>query len=434
MKWGEEMLIKNGNIHDGMGKTARRDIRINDKGIIEKIRKKLEPLPQEEIFDAKGMDVFPGFIQTISSWGVNGSMIEIRPSSQDNEEKSNPVMPEMDGFYAFNGRAATAQQLGAFGITAVGVAPTDVNLFGGTVAVFEVDGVNPYKMCLKRNAAMMASVSGSVKKTYGAKQLAPMTRMWIFGTFEQQLKKASEYKDPDQAQEEAAKDVTTADAAVEAAKDAKKADAQEAAKPAEAPAAPPAMRDDKLAALKKAVDGEIPLYVVCDSLTAIEHVREIVSAYPKLKLVIVNGFGLKGDEDWLVSQNIPVIVRTAAYPMDEDAMTLDLKAIAELYRNGAEIVLSGSAENMFTAREDLLWNCSEMMKILQDPEKVLPMITSNPAKVLGVEDLTGSIREGLRADLVIWSGNPLQTWDVHIIRTYSAGREIYREGDEMKCM
>jgi len=417
------MLIKNGTLHDGMGKAVKRDIRINEQGIIEKIRKKLEPFEREEIIDAKGMEIFPGFIQTVSSWGVNGSMNEIRPSSQDNEEKSNPVMPEMDGFYAFNGRAATAQQLGAFGITAVGVAPTDVNLFGGTIAVFEVDGVNPYKMCLKRNAAMMSSVSGSVKKTYGTRQQAPMTRMWIFGTFEQQLKKASEYKDPDELKEETA----------ENDEEVKKKEGSESSG-ASAPAVPPAARDDKLAALKKVVDGDIPLFVVCDNRAAIDHVHEITSAYPNLKLVLVNGFDLKENDDWIVKQNIPVVVRTASNPLDEDAMRLDLKAIAKLYRNGAEIVLSGGAGNLFTAREDLIWNCSEMMKILQDPEQVLPMVTSNPAKLLGVDDLTGSIREGLRADLVIWRGNPLETWDAHIFRTFSAGREIYREGDAMRCM
>lgn len=386
------MLIKNGRLHDGFGAVTEQDLRIQD-GKIAQIGAGLTAQEGEEVFDASGMEVLPGFVQALSIWGVNGSMQEIRPSSNDNDEKSNPITPELDGFYAFNGRAATAQQLGAFGLTSCGVAPADNNLFGGTIAAFAVDGVNPYKMCLKRDIGMMASVTEALKMTYGKRQVAPMTRMWIFTNFADQLRKASEYK-------------------------------EEADKP----------KDDKLAALKRVVDGELPLFVSCDSGTAVERVREIVEAYPALKLVLVNGFGLTGEERWIVEKKIPVIVRTAPYPLDEYAMTLDLTAIAKLAEQGVPVAMSGTYTNSLGAREDMLWNGSEMMKVLHDGEKVLPMLTSTPAKLLGLEDVTGSLREGLRADIVIWSADPLKTWQAHIVRTYQGGEIIYKEGDEMKCM
>ena len=75
-----------------------------------------------------------------------------------------------------------------------------------------------------------------------------------------------------------------------------------------------------------------------------------------------------------------------------------------------------------------------MMKVLHDSEAVLKMVTSIPAAILGIDQLTGSLRPGLRADLVIWSGNPMQTYQAHIVRTYLGGQVIYQEGDEMKCM
>ena len=75
-----------------------------------------------------------------------------------------------------------------------------------------------------------------------------------------------------------------------------------------------------------------------------------------------------------------------------------------------------------------------MIKILHDSSAVLPVLTSVPAKIMGVDHLTGSLQEGLRADIVIWNGNPLESYQAHIVRTYQGGRIIYREGDEMKCM
>ena len=116
------MLIKNGRVHDGLGTVSVRDIRIGD-GLIQTIGEDLSAAADEEVFDAAGMEILPGFVHALSSWGVNGSTTEIRPSSEDNSEKSNPITPELDAFYAFNGRAATAQQLGAFGLTSCGVAP-----------------------------------------------------------------------------------------------------------------------------------------------------------------------------------------------------------------------------------------------------------------------------------------------------------------------
>lgn len=385
------MLIKNGRIHDGLGAVREEDLRICD-GLIQAIGPGLAPLEGEEVFDAAGMEILPGFVQAISNWGVNGGIQEIRPSSNDNDEKSNPIMPEMDAFYAFNGRAATYQQLGAFGLTACGVAPTDNNLFGGTIAAFTTEGLNPYKMCLKRGIAMMASVTPNLKHTYAAK-MAPQTRMWIFANFADQLHKAADYK-------------------------------QEADKPV----------DEKLAALKKVVDGELPLFVSCDSALAAERVREITSAYPELKLVLVNGYGLTGEEEWILEKKIPVIARPASMPMDKEAMELDLGAMAKFMEKGVPVALGGCNSNGLSAREDMLWNSAQMMKIFHDSNKVLPMVTSVPAKLLGIDGQTGSIREGLRADLVIWSADPLETYQAHIVRTYLGGQVIYKEGDEMKCM
>ena len=137
------MLLKNAVIHDGLGHEFTGDLRIED-GLIVEVAEHIEG----EGEDLGGAHVLPGFIDTLSKWGINGTAYEIRPSSDDNDEKSDPVTPEMDVVYAFNGRAMTAQQLPAFGVTACGVMPSDNNVFGGQGAAFVTDGVNGYRMCL----------------------------------------------------------------------------------------------------------------------------------------------------------------------------------------------------------------------------------------------------------------------------------------------
>lgn len=386
------MLIVNGRIHDGCGNSCVEDIRI-DGGVITGLGQGLEAKPGEQVIDAAGMEVLPGFVQAISNWGVNGSMTEIRPSSNDNDEKSNPVTPDLDGFYAFNGRAVTAQQLGAFGVTACGVAPTTNNLFGGTIAAFCVDGVNPYRMVLGRDLGMMASVMPDIKQVYGKRPAAPMTRMWIYTNLAEWLRKAAEYEEKED-------------------------------KP----------KDMKLIALRRVVRGELPLFVSCDTAASVSHVLDITAAYPELRLVLVNGFGLTGEEDFFLERSIPLVVRTPGSPLDKYAMEVDYEAVVRLYEKGVKVAMSGAYSNSMNAREDMIWFGAELMRVMHDSDKVLPMLTSIPAEILGIGDQTGSIAEGKRADLVIWSADPLKTYQAKVQYTFQAGRIIYQEGDEMKCM
>lgn len=388
------MLIANGTVHDGKGNAYLANVRITN-GTITEVAPELAAHEGEEVFDATGMEVMPGFVQALGHWGVNGSMTEIRPSSQDNDELSEPITPELEAFYAFNGRAASIQQLGAWGLTAQGVAPTDNNLFGGTISVVGLSGVNPYDLLIKRNVAMAASVMGTMRDAYGKRGVAPQTRMWIFTHFDEQLRQAAAYEP----------------------------------KPEEKP-------NDKLAALKPVVEGEMPLVVSCDGPVAVAHVRDILEKYPKVKLVIANGSGLSGNEDWMFERDVALIVRVPSSPLEEagSPATFSWKPIAKLMDKGVTVALSGEYSNSLGAREDLIWNAAELMKVLHDEERVLTTITAAPAKILGVEDIIGTIEPGKRADICVWSANPLKTYDAHAVRTFQAGEVVYAEGDEKTCM
>ncbi len=384
------MLIKNGRIHNGKGEIFSADIRIKDGKILE-IGEDLKKNRNEEVVDASGLEVFPGFIQTLASWGINGSMTEIRPSSQDNDELSDPITPQLNVKYAFNGRAATAQQLGAFGLTTIGVTPTDNNLFGGTMAVFEVDGLNPFEMLVKDEVGMKASVRNSVKRAYGKRNIAPQSKMWLFQQFAEQLRKASEYK-------------------IEKGKE----------------------RDMKMEALQKVLKKKLPLFVSVDTKQDALNVLEILKPY-KVKAVLCNGFEIDKNCKWLIDKKVPLVVRSNSMTMDETAMNLDLSGIAKLAEKGLVVALSG-VDSSWQIREDVLWLGISMMRIMKDERKVLPMMTYNPAKILSVDDITGSIEEGKRADIVLWDKNPLESFQARIMKTYMGGKLIYKEGDELRCL
>lgn len=53
-------------------------------------------------------------------------------------------------------------------------------------------------------------------------------------------------------------------------------------------------------------------------------------------------------------------------------------------------------------------------------EEAIRWITSNPAKSMGIDDRTGSIEEGKRADVVIWTGDPFSV--------YSHAEKVFIDG------
>jgi len=63
-----------------------------------------------------------------------------------------------------------------------------------------------------------------------------------------------------------------------------------------------------------------------------------------------------------------------------------------------------------------------------DRETALRAITINPARVLGLADRIGSVAVGKDADLVLWSGDPLDVMH-RARRVFIGGREVYHYDD-----
>ena len=59
-----------------------------------------------------------------------------------------------------------------------------------------------------------------------------------------------------------------------------------------------------------------------------------------------------------------------------------------------------------------------------DPDTALRSITTNPAKILGLDDRVGSLKPGLDADVVLWSGDPLDVMS-RALRVFIHGQEVY---------
>jgi imidazolonepropionase-like amidohydrolase len=160
-----------------------------------------------------------------------------------------------------------------------------------------------------------------------------------------------------------------------------------------------------LEALVPVLEGRVPLVVAADAEVDIRTVLAI-AAERRLRVVIA-----RGTEAWRVAKQlaaakVPVILDpTANLPTDLGALDVRDDSAAILARAGVPVAIStlGDVQQARTLRQlagiavgnGLPW------------DKALDAITSVPAQIYGVRD-RGAIERGAAADLVVWSGDPLE--------------------------
>jgi imidazolonepropionase-like amidohydrolase len=162
-----------------------------------------------------------------------------------------------------------------------------------------------------------------------------------------------------------------------------------------------------LEALVPVVQGQTPLLVRVHRASDIRDLLR-VAAEEKIKLILEGA-----EEGWIVAADlakagVPVLIDSeAALPDQFETMGSRLDNAARLQAAGVTVAIEGSRE-FFNLRQQRFNAGTAVANGLPYPA-ALAAITLNPAKIWGFGDRAGSIETGKDADLVIWSGDPLET-------------------------
>jgi imidazolonepropionase-like amidohydrolase len=185
----------------------------------------------------------------------------------------------------------------------------------------------------------------------------------------------------------------------------------------------PVDRDLGLEALGRVLRREIPWRQHChradDIATAMRISREF-----GYQLVIDHGTEAHLLADLIAEQDIPVIIG----PLFTSRSKVELRnrSLANPGRLAAAgVMIAITTDHPVVPINFLIHQASLSVKEGLDPRTALEAVTINPARILGVDDRIGSLEPGKDADLVIWSGDPLDVTS-RAERAYTDGREIYR--------
>jgi imidazolonepropionase-like amidohydrolase len=182
------------------------------------------------------------------------------------------------------------------------------------------------------------------------------------------------------------------------------------------------------AALVPVLQGRQYLLVHVERASDILQVLELKREFPSLKIVVVGA-----SEGWLVAERIaragiPVIASAVNdLPASFEQIAATQSNVGRMRAAGVNVSIGmvddNDTRNLFMERQ-YAGNLVALQKVpgaagVSWPE-ALAMITSRPAQAIGLGGEIGSLAPGRRADVVIWSGDPLEG--------ASAAEQVYIDG------
>lgn len=364
-------IIKNGRIHDAVHREAyAADILLAD-GKIAAIGTDLTAPADAVIFDADGLDVFPGFVDAHTHIGLDGYGIGYEGC--DYNEMNDIWTPQLRAIDGINPRDPSLADARRAGVTCVCTGPGSANVLGGTFLAMKTVGDRVDKMVVRDPVAMKCAFGENPKRCYRDK--CDSTRMSTAAFLRGALMQAQDYGARKQA---ANGDITKMPA-----------------------------YNQKLEALLPVLAREIPLkahaHQANDIFTALRIAREFNL---RLTLEHVTEGHLIADE-LAGEKDVPMAVGPSlTFASKFELQNKSWSTPAVLTAAGCHVSII--TDNSVIPQQYLPLCAGMAIKAGMDPFDALKAITINPAEHIGVADRVGSLEVGKDADLVITAGSPFE--------------------------
>ncbi|MEM7558709.1 MAG: amidohydrolase family protein [Planctomycetota bacterium] len=407
------LAIQNAKIITVSGDTIEKGTILIRDGVIEAVGTDVKVPGEALVIDGEGKVVMPGLIDAHNAAGM----------SQANEQNS--VVPFLSVVDSIDPIATYFEECRRNGITSAAVVPGNSTLIGGKAAIVKTAGQYVNDMLVRRDSALKISlrpVSGS--------------RMSHLARLRKELDKAKkalekeeegEKKDDEKSKEPEKKEADSKDAKPGEEKKEESSDEKK-------PAAPTAA-DEGMKALKAVVQGKMPVYIYCAEAMDVPAAMTLIKEY-NLKPIFVLGRNCHKASKMLAAKGQTVILDPTLVYWETNPRTREDEKIVipEIYHAAKVpyIFQVSSSSSSGTDGSSYFWyQAATAVKYGASEKDALAALTLEPAKLLGIDKMVGSIEEGKEADLVILTGDPLEitTWVEH---TIVGGEVVYDRSEDEK--
>ena len=344
--------------------------------------------PGYTVVDAAGKWVLPGFIDAHTHLGVHEDGEGW--AGNDTNEMTSPVTAQVRALDAINPADVAFRDAIAGGVLNVNVNPGSGNPIGGQTVALKCWGRTVDDMVLRAPAGLKSALGENPKRVYGDRKEMPSTRLGTAAVIRAALVDALNYRDK-------INNPT-----------------------AERPVVP---RDLNLEALLLVLRREIPWRQHCHRADDIATAMRIAAEFG-YDLVIDHGTEAYLLADKIAAAGIPVIIG----PLFTSRAKVELRnrSLANPGRLAAAgVTISLTTDHPVVPINFLIHQATLAVKEGLDRETAIRSVTINPARIIGCADRLGSLTPGKDADIVIWSGDPLDVMSRAEL-AFQNGREIYR--------
>lgn len=377
-----QFAIVGGKVHTltGQGTLAEATVLIKDGKVEQIIAGSTSPRGYERI-DAAGKVVTPGFIGAYTALGL----VEVGFSAGqvDASTTNHPVTTigaAVDVSYGINADSTLIPitRMEGFTTAVTGIESSDY-LFKGQGAVIQLMDNDPL---LKARAFMALSVNNASASDTGG------TRGTLWVALKQALSEAEYAIDTDLSPTQPWYGMIS------------RADAK---------------------ALGHVVQGHQPLLIKADRKADLLHIIALKEAFSNLNVAIISGSDAWRVADQLAAANIPVIVNPEYnLPGAFDTLGATLANAGRLDKAGVKVAIGIETHNIRLATQ----HAGNAVANGMSYDAALASLTKNVAEIFGIDQQVGSLAPGMRADVVVWSGDPLEVTE--------AAEHVFIAGEPIK--
>jgi imidazolonepropionase-like amidohydrolase len=378
--------------------------------------------PGATVIDAAGKWVLPGFIDAHTHLGAYEDGLGW--AGTDTNELTGPNQAQVRVVDAINPADIGFRDAISGGVLAVNVNPGSGNPIGGQTAAIRCWGRTVEDMVLRAPSGLKSALGENPKRNYGNRNETPATRLGTASVIRSALAAAADYlQERDQPRDSSAErsDTVRSDTA---RSDTARSDTarSDTARSDTARSDTVRKRDLKLEALGLALRREIPWR---------QHAHRADDIATALRIAAEFGYDLvldHGTEAYLIADKVaaagvPVVIGPLLTARSKVELRNRSIASPGLLAS-AGVIIAITTDHPVVPIHFLVHSATFAVREGLDPAQALRAITINPARIMGVDGRLGSIEPGKDADLVIWSGDPLDVMS-RAERAFIGGAQVY---------
>lgn len=375
------LAIQNGSVLLPSGEIMESATVLVEEGKIKAVGRNLGLPDSTTVIDATGKFVTPGIIDVHTHLGVHEQ--GLGREGADFNETSSPITPQVRALDGINPLEQGFSEAIRSGITTVQVMPGSANVIGGEMVALKTYGTIVDKMVLKSPSAMKSAFGENPKAVFSGKDKI-ITRMGIAALFRQEFMKAQDY-----------------------IKAREKGEGK---------------RDLGLENLAKVLRREIPLRSHAHRADDIVTVLRMAEEFD-IEVTIEHC-----TEGHLIAEYIAEKgVRVSVGPTMSSKSKVELAnkgwhTLVELSKYGVPVSIT--TDHPVVHIQYLMTSVATAVKHGLDERIAWQAVTINAAHHVGVANRVGSLEAGKDADIVIWSGNPLDLRN-DVLKTIVDGKVVH---------